>query len=228
MTVEAWHPKFVNRSSGSSDTKGKEDDSRTMDGGMLRKVGSFQEFIQYDEVAGNMAPQLFPTHEVQKIALLDLRLFNIDRNDGNILVRFNTEPPNSPSFQFVAEDGNGSPLSPIEPAAEKEEASPSWAFDAEGKRLARAPRQANQRDVTLIPIDHGYCMPDSFEVAWCDWVWYSWKQLKEPLSPELRAYIASLDLFHDMKVLRELVGRGAFLFGFSQLSKSAIISGHSA
>ena len=51
------------------------------------KIGSLQAYIEYDELAGDVAPQLFPTREVQKIAILDMRLFNIDRNEANILVQ---------------------------------------------------------------------------------------------------------------------------------------------
>jgi hypothetical protein len=43
--------------------------------------------VEYDELAGDVAPQLFPSAEVHKIAILDIRLFNIDRNEANILVQ---------------------------------------------------------------------------------------------------------------------------------------------
>ena len=59
-----------------------------------RKVGSLQAYVEYDEVAGDVSPQLFPVHEVHKIAILDIRLFNIDRNEANILVqRRYPQPP---------------------------------------------------------------------------------------------------------------------------------------
>ena len=51
------------------------------------KIGSLQAYVEYDELAGDVAPQLFPAREVQKIAILDMRLFNIDRNEANILVQ---------------------------------------------------------------------------------------------------------------------------------------------
>lgn len=50
------------------------------------KVGSLQQFVQYDELAGDLAPQCFPVHEVHKIGILDLRILNVDRNDANLLV----------------------------------------------------------------------------------------------------------------------------------------------
>jgi hypothetical protein len=51
------------------------------------KIGSFQEFVRHDYVVEDLSDRLFSRREVQKIALLDLRLLNSDRNGGNILVR---------------------------------------------------------------------------------------------------------------------------------------------
>ena len=51
------------------------------------KVGSLQAYVEYDELAGDVNPQSFPASEVHKIAILDIRLFNIDRNEANILVQ---------------------------------------------------------------------------------------------------------------------------------------------
>ena len=51
------------------------------------KIGSLQAFVEFDELSGDLDPALFPIDEVQKIALLDIRLFNIDRNEANILVK---------------------------------------------------------------------------------------------------------------------------------------------
>ena len=67
--------------------------------------------------------------KVWKIALLDLRLMNLDRNGENILVR-------------QIDDGAG------------------------GKRIS------------LVPIDHGSCLPSDLGVAAFDWVWFYWPQLK--------------------------------------------------
>jgi hypothetical protein len=65
----------------------------------------------------------FPVQEVHKIAILDLRLANADRNAGNILAR--RKP-----------DGSGGQ---------------TW---------------------ELIPIDHGYCLPASFEDLSFEWMYW--------------------------------------------------------
>ncbi|GAB5362878.1 hypothetical protein AAMO2058_000836200 [Amorphochlora amoebiformis] len=53
----------------------------------LKKIGSVQEYVCYDDVAGDLAAKMFPASEVHKIAILDIRMANTDRNEANILVR---------------------------------------------------------------------------------------------------------------------------------------------
>ena len=47
----------------------------------------------------------------------------------------------------------------------------------------------SQVEYELIPIDHGYCLPQFLEIAWCDWCWYNWPQLSVPLSAQDKAYV---------------------------------------
>jgi phosphatidylinositol 4-kinase type 2 len=54
---------------------------------ILKKVGSFQEFIQSDSCMDDISPSKIPVHEVHKIAVLDIRIMNADRNAANLLVR---------------------------------------------------------------------------------------------------------------------------------------------
>uniref|UniRef100_A0A7S4EXI2 PI3K/PI4K catalytic domain-containing protein n=1 Tax=Chrysotila carterae TaxID=13221 RepID=A0A7S4EXI2_CHRCT len=51
------------------------------------KVGSLQQWVEADDMASDRGCATFPVDEVHKIALLDMRLLNTDRNDCNILVR---------------------------------------------------------------------------------------------------------------------------------------------
>jgi hypothetical protein len=81
------------------------------------KLGSFQAFAFSDGLAEDFSSSKFPVDEVHRIALLDIRTLNCDRNAGNLLVRRNLP---------------GSSLS-------------------------------------LVPIDHGYCLPEVLEIGWCDW-----------------------------------------------------------
>jgi len=51
------------------------------------KIGSLQEFVKNDGASWDIGYGAFPTHEVQKIAILDLRIFNNDRHGGNMLMK---------------------------------------------------------------------------------------------------------------------------------------------
>jgi len=51
------------------------------------KIGSFQEFKQHDEEAGDVSASLFTVEATHKIAIMDIRLLNTDRNDANLLVK---------------------------------------------------------------------------------------------------------------------------------------------
>lgn len=53
------------------------------------KTGSLQQFVSYDEVTADLGSSSFDAHEVHKIAILDLRILNCDRNDENILAKRN-------------------------------------------------------------------------------------------------------------------------------------------
>jgi hypothetical protein len=108
-----------------------------------RKVGSFQEFVKHDAVVEDLSPSLFPRKEVQKIALMDLRLLNSDRNGGNILVRKRPR---------------------------------------KGEAMgAYTPRDGSHYEYQLIPIDHGYCLPE--EICIDDSLnlcWFEWRQVRGP------------------------------------------------
>ncbi|CAI5981353.1 unnamed protein product [Closterium sp. NIES-65] len=103
----------------------------------IRKIGSLQQFVPAMSNCEDMGPARFAASEVHKIAVLDMRLANADRNGANILVK---------------RDGT---------------------------------------DLKLIPIDHGYCLPETLED--CTFEWLYWPQAKQPLSEEVREYIAKLD-----------------------------------
>lgn len=52
-----------------------------------QKIGSLQQFVEADGDCEERGSSAFPVSEVHKIAVLDLRLANTDRNGGNILAR---------------------------------------------------------------------------------------------------------------------------------------------
>lgn len=116
------------------------------DGGAV-KVGSLQQFVEAEGDCEERGYSSFPVQEVHKIAVLDLRLGNADRNGGNILARRNS--------------GSG-----------------QW---------------------ELIPIDHGYCLPSTFEDLSFEWMY--WPQAERPFDDATLAYIDSLDADRDEAIL---------------------------
>lgn len=138
--VEACHRSFCYKNEGHS-----------VQGNTGLKIGSLQEFVTFDEIAGDVAPQLFPVLEVHKIGILDIRLLNMDRNDGNILLRF---------------------------------------------------KSSSERNYELIPVDHGYCIPEVLEIGWCDWCWITWPQCHSPFDEKTLSYISHIDVEYDISMLR--------------------------
>ncbi|CAM6039549.1 unnamed protein product [Sphagnum compactum] len=112
------------------------------------KLGSLQQFVPAFSNCEDMGPANFPVQEVHKIAILDMRLANTDRNGSNIL---------------ACQDTNNS--------------------------------------IVLVPIDHGYCLPEKFED--CTFEWLYWPQAHVPFNASTLEYIASLDVEQDIALLRE-------------------------
>ena len=51
------------------------------------KFGSLQLYVDSEGPIENFSPDLFSKDEIHKIAILDIRLLNLDRNECNILVK---------------------------------------------------------------------------------------------------------------------------------------------
>ncbi|KAL2347952.1 hypothetical protein Fmac_001952 [Flemingia macrophylla] len=75
-------------------------------------------------------------------------------------------------------------------------------------RLANADRHAGNilfrkcegGRTVLIPIDHGYCLPEKFEDCTFDWLY--WPQARKPYTPDTVDYIKSLDAEKDIELLK--------------------------
>lgn len=183
------------------------------------KIGSFQEFKEHDFDAEDISPKRaarFPVNEVHKIAIIDIRLFNTDRHGGNILVRKLYSPIprkysfdcNSPSRREYNSDAdeNGMQMqmqfrmdfeSDDEDMSVSSLASSSSSFEEDDDGVS----------YELIPIDHGYCLPQSLSGLNDSWFeWLNWPQSKLPFSRDTKAYIGRLDAEHDISLLRQKFG----------------------
>jgi hypothetical protein len=133
------------------------------------KLGSLQEFVSHEGDASEVGASRFSVQDVQRIGILDLRLFNTDRHAGNILVRQNSKASSSQSGQVSMKNGSSN----------------------------------NE----LIPIDHGFAMPEALEPPYFEW--QHWPQAMLPFGPEELEYIASLDPRADVELLRRELPRGS-------------------
>ncbi|PIN20144.1 Phosphatidylinositol 4-kinase [Handroanthus impetiginosus] len=61
-------------------------------------------------------------------------------------------------------------------------------------------KDAERGRIVLIPIDHGYCLPENFEDCTFDWLY--WPQARQQFSRETMDYINSLDPEQDIAILK--------------------------
>ncbi|KAL3838072.1 hypothetical protein ACJIZ3_022663 [Penstemon smallii] len=61
-------------------------------------------------------------------------------------------------------------------------------------------KEGEKGQVVLIPIDHGYCLPENFED--CTFEWLYWPQAREKFSTDTIAYVNSLDAERDIELLK--------------------------
>lgn len=74
--VHAKHPAFVNPNKK-----------------VAWKIGAFQEFVHAHGTCGDYGRSMFNTASVHAIGILDVRIVNLDRNDGNLLVAIENKRP---------------------------------------------------------------------------------------------------------------------------------------
>jgi hypothetical protein len=118
------------------------------------KFGSLQYYVESEGPISDFSTSRFPKDEIHKIAILDLRILNLDRNDGNLLVKIKTD------------------------------------------------KKTDKKVYTVVPIDHGLCIPDNLAVCSFDLFWLSCdRQANAPFSKKSLAYIDSIDIMEDIKVL---------------------------
>jgi hypothetical protein len=114
-----------------------------------------QLYVEHEYGSWDLGASQYEHRDVHLIGVLDLRLFNVDRHGGNILVQ--------------RKSGSG------------------------GRSKYR-----------LVPIDHGFALPDSVNAVDLWFEWLSWPQAKIPFDEDVRNYIAALNVDHDARILRAL------------------------
>lgn len=170
---------------------------------MYLKVGSLQSFVHAGDTFEDISPSLIGTLELQKIALLDIRLLNCDRNSSNILAirkaapntfhngtRCRRDSRSSSTGSYTSDEYGMMSCEDIEFNPFQEDEVPS---------TTSAPVDMFE----LIPIDHGYCIPSRLQIDELDWIWFYCPQIAREVDPEIRRYVASLDIEQMMRDLEE-------------------------
>jgi len=127
------------------------------------KIGSLQKFISSSGPLENFSSDLFSVDEVHKIAILDLRIMNLDRNETNILVKIESGSN---------KNGHNQDLNMSE-----EKSNSSFHSEMSEDKDNYLKILKNKSTVcSLIPIDHSLSIPDTLNVCSWDLVWLSYSQ----------------------------------------------------
>jgi hypothetical protein len=173
---------------------------------MELKCGSFQKYRKYKCLAEELSPSVFSDLEVQKIAVFDIRVLNGDRHAGNILVVERGNDDGSLDDDLFMENEKMNELFEhlsqefsqrrMKRAARSRRRRPSVTS------MDEKPSSSNLRDLELVPIDHGYSLPDWRHLEDINQEWMFWPQASRPLDRECLEYIAGLDPDMDATLLR--------------------------
>ncbi|KEP61056.1 UNVERIFIED_CONTAM: phosphatidylinositol 3- and 4-kinase [Hammondia hammondi] len=240
--VEACHPAFCYKSPVQLGTTGDhlmmnsymaaapESDAQTPAAMQLKwKAGSLQQFAQAKESCGDYNPLLFSVSDVHRIALFDIRVMNLDRNDGNILVApLHTFQDITASLNRSESAGHEHVSGRLAQHQQKmmsrqlaskllrsvssvgcvgrptgsDTAATHAATEAAHAAQSLVTPEGQQTKFRLIPIDHGLILPDVIDVATVDLVWFDWPQCKMPFSEHDLALVYSFNAERDAERLR--------------------------
>jgi hypothetical protein len=184
---------------------------------LFLKTGSLQEFVRTStDSFDDISPSLISAFELQKIALLDLRILNSDRNSSNILLipkPLSMQPVATGSGRRSSRTGSmGSNHSEHDNTDDCVEfvddgtTNTTTGYSYSAAVLGVGNSWANSKDrYELVPIDHGYCFPTKLRIEDIDWSWMYTSQISKPVEPEIREYVRSLDIDKILSELKEQV-----------------------
>lgn len=170
------------------------------------KIGSLQRYVRASDTFEDISPSLIGTLELQKIALLDIRLLNCDRNASNILAIRKAVPHtfnNGVRPRRGSRSGSDLSWTESEQPDEDEEVDLEDFLDESMRSGSRGPGSEDLYE--LIPIDHGYCFPSRLLIEDFDWAWFDCPQIAKPVDPAIKDYLYSLDIEDLLRKLSEKV-----------------------
>jgi len=172
VLVECTHHIF-SRKIKNKESKGKE--VASSDGKFYQtKFGSLQRYVDFDVQSWDMGASRFATREVHRIGILDIRLLNLDRHGGNILV-----VRQNPSNKLKRRSGDD--------------------FFSEDED--EDDRNSGSSNYHLVPIDHAFSLPSVINGTDLWFEWMNWSQANQPFSEESLHFIEDINLEEDIAKL---------------------------
>lgn len=161
------------------------------------KLGSLQEFVPHECDTSELGASRFSVRDVHRIGIMDIRLFNTDRHAGELLlhnIAISCFPCSElPLLHLLLKTRSCSRLAyPTSPAGN--------ILVRRNTSVSSGLADLNKEQYELIPIDHGFALPESLEPPYFEW--QHWPQAMMPFSPEELDFIARLDPKADAELLR--------------------------
>jgi hypothetical protein len=131
--------------------------------------------------------------QAQRIAILDMRIFNTDRHGGNVLCTEAHDvaaPSSNQHLEKVGEDDEVDEGEEVEQRPDED--------NADNNTNTAPP------EVKLVPIDHALTLPSWQHLSEAYFDWGMWPQAHLPWHADVIATVAALDPANDAKQLREL------------------------
>ena len=164
---------------------------------------------------------------MQRIAVLDIRLLNMDRHANNLLVsrvsfsgggafeccsdsRGDSIHSTTHNHRIHATSNNNSLSHPRTCSVDGDNSLSPPRDNYTGYARASNPAYRSQSTTSemvtpalrLVPIDHGYALPRTSTTQVPEWCWMQWYHSKQPVTAAVRAHVEALDAESDVELLR--------------------------
>lgn len=169
------------------------------------KIGSIQSYVRSECSAEEMGSAKFDKGDVMRMATLDIRICNLDRHAGNVLVS-RSSPYQHPRIYCL--DGET-----VKPVGNKSNSAPASLEQGKGvpspesqQQQYSPPASPTSSKYRLVPIDHGFSFPHILNLSDATFAWLTWPQVKEPIPIDVQQYIQNLNVEDDCANIKKFVG----------------------
>ena len=201
---------------------------------LAEQTGSIQRFVPSEGDASDYRfdGSEFGLRASQRIMLLDLRLFNCDRHEGNVLVR---PPPLSSCAEGRCfpeeeeeEEGGKDGEQPCGENPDGQRGGKGGKGGGKGGGEGGGSEGGGSGGLDVVPIDHAFVLPRFGYFREAELAWRYWLSAARPFSAEAVAYVAALNIDDDVAAARHAGIGGAScatLRACTMLLKAALLGG---